>query len=708
MSTKAPDTGRPPPLREELHLFPGPRARDGTPTWTLNDPTSTHFYRIGWMEFEIISRWRRGGPDRIAELVSKETPLEACADDVRSVVNFLLGASLLRPQGQRGLDRLYKQASALKKGLLHGALGAYLFFRVPILNPDRVLNRIMPWVEWLFSRWFITLTIVAGLFGFTFLVRQWDSALAAFSQTRSLTGLLLIFAAIFLTKTVHELGHALAAKRYGCNVPTIGVAFLMLMPVLYTDVSEIWKLVSNRKRMVVGAVGIIAEVGLAAWASLLWGGMPPGEFKDALFFVACISWFSTVAINASPFLRFDGYYLLSDWWEIENLHERAGHIGRWKLREVLFGLEAPFPDLALYDRRKMIIAFAWLTWVYRFFLFLGIALLVYHFFFKALGMLLMSVEIVWFIVRPIFKELTAWNQPSVSFRWNLRVVITGLLFSGGIALFFIPWKGSIQSTAMLSRDQSTTIHAPATGQITELNTVAGDLVKQGAVLFSLSSPDLDNELELATLQTDALRWRVDNSGANSTLLFESAITQRELETSLTQQMELLRLKNQMKMIAPFDALVTSVGDHVKSGIWVAAGEPLIEITHPNRWRVITYVKETDLRRLQVGGMAQFYPKGLDWQPIPCRITSIAMTSSAMLTEAALSIEHGGNTPTQRDAAENYIPTSAIYRVVLDTTANFPDPAHVLRGSVILEGSNITPMSELIRLGVEVWTKETGF
>ena len=708
MSTKAPDTGRPQPLREELHLFPGPRAQDGTPTWTLNDPTSTHFYRIGWMEFEIISRWRQGGPDRIAELVTKETPLEACADDVRKVVDFLLGANLLRPQGQRGLDRLAKQASALKKGWLHGALGAYLFFRVPMLNPDRFLTRIMPWVQWLFSRWFITLTIVAGLVGFNFVVRQWDSAMLAFNQTRSLTGLLLIFAAIFLTKTIHELGHAVAAKRYGCKVPTIGVAFLMLLPVLYTDVSEIWKLVSRRSRMVVGVVGIAAEVGLAAWASLLWGGMPPGEFKDALFFVACISWFSTIAINASPFLRFDGYYLLSDWWEIENLHERAGHVGRWKLREVLFNLGVPFPDLALYDRRKWIIAFAWLTWVYRFFLFLGIALLVYHFFFKALGMLLMAVEITWFLVRPIFKEIRNWFRPGVPMRLNLRVIITGSVFVGGVSLLFIPWQGSVQTAAMLVRDQPTAIHAPAAGQITVLNTVAGDRVEQGATLFSIFSPDLDNELERATLQTDALRWRVDYSGTSSTLLFEAAMTQREVEASLTQQKELLRLKNKMNMTAPFDALVADVGDHVKPGVWVAAGESLMEITHPNRWRVITYVKETDLRRIRVGGLAQFYPEGLDWKPIPCRISSIAITGSNILTEAALSLDHGGDAPTQIDSSGRYVPTSAIYRVVLATMDAFPDPAHVLRGSVIIEGTYITPMSEFIRLGQEVWTKEAGF
>ncbi|MBF0382846.1 MAG: hypothetical protein HQL69_17635, partial [Magnetococcales bacterium] len=108
------------------------------------------------------------------------------------------------------------------------------------------------------------------------------------------------------------------------------------------------------------------------------------------------------------------------------------------------------------------------------------------------------------------------------------------------------------------------------------------------------------------------------------------------------------------------------------------------------------------------GFARFYPEGLDWQPIPCRIASIATTGSAQLTEVALSLEHGGDAPTQQNAEGDYIPKSAIYRVVLDTTANFSSPAHVLRGSITLEGTQITPISEIIRLGQEVWVKETGF
>ena len=47
-----------PPVREDLRLFPGPPARDGSPTWRVLDPVRNSFFEIGWLEFELLARWR--------------------------------------------------------------------------------------------------------------------------------------------------------------------------------------------------------------------------------------------------------------------------------------------------------------------------------------------------------------------------------------------------------------------------------------------------------------------------------------------------------------------------------------------------------------------------------------------------------------------------------------------------------------------------
>ena len=43
-----------PALREELHLREAGINRDGSPAWHLNDPVRNLWFRLGWLEIEIL------------------------------------------------------------------------------------------------------------------------------------------------------------------------------------------------------------------------------------------------------------------------------------------------------------------------------------------------------------------------------------------------------------------------------------------------------------------------------------------------------------------------------------------------------------------------------------------------------------------------------------------------------------------------------
>src|SRR3569832_322813 len=183
-------------------------------------------------------------------------------------------------------------------------------------------------------------------------------------ETYSWQGLLSYALALICIKFLLELGHAYTAKRYGGRVPTMGVAFLVLFPVAYTDVNEVWKLPEKRQRIAVSGAGIITELVIAAWATLAWTLLPDGSFKNAAFLLATTTWVSTIMINGSPFMRFDGYFLLSDWLNMPNLHARTFALARWRLREWLFGLGEPKPEVIGIRRERGIILYGWITWTY--------------------------------------------------------------------------------------------------------------------------------------------------------------------------------------------------------------------------------------------------------------------------------------------------------------------------------------------------------
>ena len=101
---------------------------------------------------------------------------------------------------------------------------------------------VYPYLAFLFTRTMLWLMITVGLAGLYLVSRQWDEFVSTFSDFFSMEGAITYAIALILIKILHELGHALMATRFGCRVPTMGVAFLVMFPVLYTDVTDAWKL----------------------------------------------------------------------------------------------------------------------------------------------------------------------------------------------------------------------------------------------------------------------------------------------------------------------------------------------------------------------------------------------------------------------------------------------------------------------------------
>ena len=92
--------------------------------------------------------------------------------------------------------------------------------------------------------------------------------------------------------------------------------------------------------------------------------------------------------------------------------------------------------------------FAWATWIYRLVLFLSIAFLVYHLFFKALGVIMLFVELGWFIVRPIAGELALWWRRRAELRWCRASRRSAVLLAALLVWLVLPWRSDVAARAM--------------------------------------------------------------------------------------------------------------------------------------------------------------------------------------------------------------------------------------------------------------------
>ncbi|CDN30752.1 hypothetical protein BN938_0647 [Mucinivorans hirudinis] len=118
--------------------------------------------------------------------------------------------------------------------------------------------------------------------------------------------LVLFFLAMFCSVTFHEIGHATAAKFFGATHGGIGGGFYLFKPVYYADVTDIWKL-NKKQRVIVSLAGVYFELIFCFIISFL------GLISNAniLIFISLIVSLNSL-FNLIPFLRSDGYWIVSD------------------------------------------------------------------------------------------------------------------------------------------------------------------------------------------------------------------------------------------------------------------------------------------------------------------------------------------------------------------------------------------------------------
>ncbi|MCO8169980.1 HlyD family efflux transporter periplasmic adaptor subunit [Pseudomonas sp. 21LCFQ02] len=695
------------PLREELALFPGPALSDGQPSWTLHDPIRNQFFRIDWLSFEIISRWEMAEAAAIAADISRQTTLQVLAEDVLEFTRFLHDNQLLQ-RLPGSATAMAAQVRQRKGGFWHNLLHGYLFFRVPLVRPDAWLQRTQSWVAPLFSKGFAWLTLMVLVLGLILVEREWTRFTSTLIDTFSWQGLAGYGVTIVLIKILHELGHAYTAKRYGCRIPAMGVAFLVMFPMAYTDTNEVWKLARHKQRLAVASAGVATELVVAAWATLAWALLPDGLPKSCAFMLATTTWIATLAINTSPFMRFDGYFLLSDWLDMPNLHGRSFALARWHMREKLFGLGLEPPEYFSPSKTLGLILFAYATWLYRLVLFLGIAVLVYHFFIKAVGIVLFIVEIGWFVLMPLIKEVRLWPQlltlkGSRRGLWRLALIVLPL-----VLLLVVPLPTRVGSSGLLRPAESFPVHAPAGAQLVSLSKANGEPVRAGEVMLELASPDLQRRWSLARTQLETIRQQAANTGIDPALRQNMQLLAQQESTARAElasvQAELARYAPR----APFDGVLYNLEPGLKPGVWVSAHERLATLVQPGIWRVETYLDEDDVRRIKVGDRARFYADGRADLSLSLRVEAIEQDATRQLLNGELSSAAGGSVMT-RDKHGKLIPERAVYRVTLSSEQP-PELAQLQswRGKVVIAGDWQSLAQSFLRSVLVVIWRETGF
>ena len=473
--------------RKELRIEPVEGESSGAlqkARWMVFDPLTRGSYRIGWIEHWFLARV--DGKHSFLELVAKfrkEQPDSAISDgSLTQLLDRLLQANLFRYRGLRA-EKAVRQTSLPMQ---------LLAYRLRGINPDAWLGRLVLYSDSLLSRqavviWtllavFTSLLVIFDFQRLSAVSHLWDWIISPHAS-------LSLFLTFLVTRAIHELGHALACKRFGARCPDIGLFFLLGAPCVYCDVSESWALPSRWQRAAVAVAGMYFEMivaTVAAWIWLLTIDSPVNTLALQTMFVCSVS---TLFINANPLMRFDGYHILADLLDETNLRTKADHLAYAVTRRLILGSPWEVPR-----QRKLwlLVCFSFAGWGYRAFLSIAIATVI-----VVLGanwnlvwparLLAASILFSWWAV-PMYKFVESLLS-SANTLWQ-----KSRLFSVGIALALLATLVPIPSRRFASGwtqpVQSQGVFASNDGRLAKCFIRDGQRVKQGDALFQLTNSDL--------------------------------------------------------------------------------------------------------------------------------------------------------------------------------------------------------------------------
>jgi putative peptide zinc metalloprotease protein len=683
---KSSDEPRLPRLREDLVLREGAVTPTGQATWVIYDGLQHRYIQIDRSAFLALSVWREAATaTALSDAVRQQFGAALALDDITALSGFLQ-ANRLTTDGPR---QSWRELSAARGGSNHGfvmkLLHNYLFLRVPLFKPDRFLRSTLWMVEPLYSRVTASLLVLLALLGLYLVSRRLDLFLADFRGMMTAEGAWLFAATLFGVKVLHELGHAYTAVRFGVRVPTMGIAVMMMAPMVYTDVTDAWRLTNRRQRLLIDAAGVMVEVGLAIVATILWVFLADGAMRSVAFLVATTSWTMSLLINLNPLMRFDGYYILADLVRVDNLQSRAFATGQWKLREWLFRPELPCPEPLSSAMVWGLSVYAWSVWTYRLILFTGIALAVYAYFFKLLGIALFVFEIGYFIVRPIVAEIRIWWSMRAIIRNNRRLLITASAALALIAVTAVPWSRTIHVPAVIEARDATRVFPPRAARVVSVHAMAGQSVESGALLLLLEAPDLKHELNLVRLRLAAVRARLERRSADEADREDNLVLDSELASLRMRQTGLLNEQLELEVRAPRSGDVVEFNMQLTPGRWIGAKEPIATIVEGSATTALGYIGDVDLGRIQPGATGRFIPDDASGSAVDVTLTTIAVAGAVALEVPALAQLHGGRIAVQPDSRQKLVPTVAQYMAVMLASVGTERPVMATRGLVHLEG-----------------------
>ncbi|MBI1368650.1 MAG: biotin/lipoyl-binding protein [Planctomycetes bacterium] len=490
-----------PAARADLQI--SPQLYLGKTVYVVKDPVGLNYFRLQPAEHYVLKHLDgKTSAKELSEQVARrfpDTPAEP--DDVLSFYKMLQSTGLLLGEGLTHGAQIRETRNKLRRSRMWATISNFLFIKLPVMDPDRMLDWIYAHVSWLMNKWtcclagaFMTISAIAA-------VLQIEHVGVASMPLLSWQNLLIMSGVFFTVKIIHEFGHGLAAKHRGLEVHELGALFMVFIPMFYIDVSDAWMVPRRRDRLWINAGGVFIEFIFASIAVWVWLATDSGIANIIALDIMISASVTTLVFNANPLLRYDGYYFMMDWLEIPNLKTKATQFVSYLAKRYLLKMENETPPPEAAAKPIFMPIYAALSGAYRVMITFGIIVLVYHILdpygLEAIGSVLGLIAVALMVILPAVQGVRfLWTHQAKTWRrLGLSLAIAGVvaLLFAGIAM--IPMEETVEHATVALAAERQPVYAPQPGRVVELFVRADMQLKAGDPIVRLEDEGLAEQVD---------------------------------------------------------------------------------------------------------------------------------------------------------------------------------------------------------------------
>jgi len=442
---------RPIPLKRRADLVVAEIDYLGVGYQVIKDPVGLKYHRLQVEQYKILELLDgKRSLEQVRDDLKEFFPtLQVTLSDIQQLITDLHKKALVSSDRPGQGAAVVRERRKEKKQKMKQTLMSLMYLRLPGWDPERTLAWMYPYLQWLFWRpvvWATTIFVVIAwlMLGANF--EEFQSRLPEFQSFFGWPNLIYLWATLGIAKIIHEFGHGLSCHHYGGECHEMGVMLLVFSPCLYCDVTDSWMMKNKWHRIIIGAAGMYIEVFLSALAIYVWWFTKPGMVHYLALNTFFVTTITTVIFNANPLMRFDGYYMMSDFLEIPNLRAKSDKMLREQFSWYCLGIENK-PDPFMPETGKAwFVTYAIAAWCYRWVILVSISMFLYTvlkpYDLQSLGIMLCVFSmsgIIFSMFKNVYQIVATPRAEPMS---KIKIFVSLAILSGVvylIATFPIPW-----------------------------------------------------------------------------------------------------------------------------------------------------------------------------------------------------------------------------------------------------------------------------